>query len=1429
MRPSAKIGVGLLAAATLVTGSIIPASAAETPQLFVSEIAPDHASYDNFEYFELTNTTDSPIDLADYDFAYIYVDGDDTAKDVPLEVSAGTVAPGENVVVWLQYTTDTVDSFAHTEADFRAQWGDANSTYPIVTATGQAGFANGGDRGVRVTGPDGGAVWSFYPAGSVSTTTTAHFQVGASASQPHLASLTAPSPGTVDAAQLDPNAGDPGTDPEPDPDPQPDPGPTPQPDPAVETSIMKITELLPDSSNVGGSDGYEFIEVYNATDSPIDFSDFTVNYLYPNADMTMGNTAVWPAEPGDVVIEPADTLVFWIKNGENQELTAEDFNAKFGTALVAGEDLVEIQSGGMANGSPRGVEIMTNTGVTITRAFYNVTEADDTEPDQGIQYGSTDDHALQQILGLAPASPGVVQFAEQVPAGLMVVDSDGEAPVIVDETADVVTAGEDFDITHRITDDVLTRTVTLELRSSADDGTVTYNLLRGDEDRYTHTISSADVIGKRWFEYRVVAGDGTNERATEWVRVDVSGVDTSPVRVSPAEGEYVRGTTDVVVSTEGPADDVTLSIDGTDVSGDLTPALEGKPVFVFDATSVDAYFQNGVRIGEEVIGIFDERIAEWTTLTWPIDERHLAVGEPLTVSVWAGTKKAPEIDLDENNDDFEIRDLRLVLPDGRTLRPQGYEDAQAILRMGDSAGKLDYLDAVFDVPADAFSSLGHAWDTTAVADGPHTIVASNGDDSLTRTVVVDNTAPEITLTPADGTTPKGGFTIDAEVNDAGIGVATIAATLDGREVTLPLETSTLELEAGEHVLSATARDELGNERTVTSTFTTAVEAPSVELLEPADGATVAPGAELSARVTDPTEDQLSGAFHVGWHLDAADGDVSMAGGTTQWGADPERDDATPGALGAARTSDEFLPYEKFTVPVPEAAGDDYRARIRWSGDANPGARVSLHVRTTDGTWERVDEAVANSPVELEALVAAEGHAVDGEIEVLVQHTDGWAGGNRSTRESAVTPYHGDAVARSDYDFTVGWMSDTQYYNADPANYPHQLAINEFLLEQRDNLNLQYVVHTGDIVDNNEIAEQYPRADAAYRMFDEAGLPYGVLAGNHDVSQATNDYSDYAKWFGAHRFEGNPWYGGSHLDNRGHYDLITAGGIDFLHLYMGWGAGDEQIKWMNEILAKYPERVAIVNLHEYMLTTGGLGALPQRIFDEVIAVNPNVRMVQSGHYHDAFTRVDRFDDDGDGVEERTVTSMLFDYQALPEGGLGYLRLMHFDNEGERVMVRTYSPSLETFNSDDPTLELEHQEFELSYADLGIEPSTKTLTTTSFTVDVLSTIELGAFADVASGSEVTATLPLPMLGQLQWYVVARDEFGGEYLSEVRSLTVQGAPSDDDPTPDPTPTPSPTPDPSPAPTDPGKSDGPGTPDPSAPGTPAPGKRPGLPSTGC
>ncbi|WP_423920359.1 lamin tail domain-containing protein [Frigoribacterium sp. 2-23] len=1464
-------------AAALLVGGAVPASAATgVGDVLVTEIAPDTVGADDFEYVEVVNTTtrDIPVGADGVSLAYTYVDGDDRARDVPLSAPAGTVLPaGEPLVFWLTYTSGAVDSSRYGVDDFRAFWageGSVPDAYPVVPITGQAGMANGGGRGIRVVDADGSAVsWSFYPTGSVSAGTVAQFARPADAGQRSatlFASKAAPTPGRVDPAQLGATPGPtptpdptptptpdptstPTPTPTPDPTPAPDPAPAPQPDPSLRAASLQITELLPDSANVGGADGYEFVELYNGTDRAIDFADYSLRYLYPVDETTNSSTTLWPSTPREATIAPGGTLVLWIKNAQNTSLTRTDFNGHFGSSLAEGQ-LLDVVSAGMANSSPRGMEVVTNTGVGLNRAYYNmIAGQDDTQADQGIQYGHDPaDQSKQRLLRSAPASPGAVT-ADQVPTGLVVTPADTTAPVVVDRTAaSVDDPTADFDVSFTVTDEQLVRSVRLTVENDIDAAPTTVDLVggyadpadtAGPRDTYTWSVPGVDLYGKSWLRYSLTATDGTNAVTTDPRTVTIPGRDDAPVRLNVTDGQGLRGTVPVAAAGTTTPPDLRLDIDGETVTG-ATRALEREPYFAFEAGGVNTYFRNGVLIGRDILTIFDDGIFEGVeTITTKVPLSYVTAGEPLTLSVWAGTKAAPEIS-PENNDDFTIQNLRLVLPDGRTLRPAGYDDPARVLQMGDSTGRLDFYDAVFTLPDDAFGAVSYDWDTTMVADGEHVVTATasatseGGAASVTRRVLVDNTAPVVATDVESGREYRGEFLLTGSASDAGSGVASFVTMLDGEAIHLPFRASSVDLAGGEHVLSLTATDAVGNVGRTDVPFTTPVEQPSGQAVLPADGAEVTEGeVELRARVDDPSGDRLRVDFARGYELDAANGGVTSRVGTTDVSTQVDGTAPTARALSTSEvealggvdgldteiSSDTALPYQVFDVQVPAEAGADHVTKLTWTGSANTGAKVLMYVKNVaTGLWEEVDRVVTTDPADVQFALTASVPAADhvsaaGAMTVLVQHSEGFAGAPRSTRDTAVTPNNPADTPRSAYDFTLAWESDTQYYNADPNNYKHQVAIHDYLLEQRDDLNLQYLTHTGDIVDDGTVPEQWQRADAQYDRLDAAGLPYGVLAGNHDVDQKNDDYTYYSQWFGEKRYASNPWYGGSHLDNRGHYDLVSTGGVDFLMLYMGWAPGDEQIAWMNEVLAQYPERKAIINLHEYMLTTGGLGPVPQRIYDEVVATNPNVMMVMSGHYHDAFTRYDQFDDDGDGTPDRTVTQMLFDYQGLAEGGLGYLRLMHFDNAGQQITVRTYSPSLDRYDSDDPSLELEHQEFVIPYATAGITPQAKTLRTDSFTAEVQTTTAIGSVADVASGTEASVAWPDAPLGRLGWYVTVTDPYGAQFRSGVSTLTVVAA------------------------ADPGTPGGPGTPGdpddpgqggavpggPAAPGGPGAGTQPG------
>ena len=1178
---------------------------------------------------------------------------------------------------------------------------------------------------------------------------------------------------------------------------------------------LQITEVIPDTANVKSADGtsadgYEYIEVYNSTDAAIDFGDYTLKYLYPLSATTTSQTTLWPAEPANVVITPGGTLTVWVKNAANEALTDVDFNKKFGTKLTMGKDLVIIHSAGMANSGARGMEIDTNTGVPINSVLYNFPAGTvDVKVDQGIHYKNDPANPTRQLLvKTAAATPGVVDPA-QVPTGLTPVVADTSDPVVIDRSPTTADPAADIPLALTVTDDVQVRTVKLHLKSNTDPDFTVSQLLVDRAGTFGYAVPAVDLVGKRSFEYFFTVSDGSNTVTTAPKTITVNGYDDAPVRLNVTDGQYVAGTTTLSAAANDAAAAPSITVDGATLP--TVSSLESTPFFAFDAGGVNVFFKNGVRAGAkddgDILRIFDDGIPEgYATISVPVPLRYVTKGDDVVLRVYAGTKAAPSIDLGENNDDFTIKHLRLVLPDGNTIAPTDYTDPTKVLNMGDGTdaagkptGKLDFYEAHFVIPDSSYLASSDQWDSTKAADGEHTVIATTGTDTASSVIRVDNTAPVLTTKLEEGKEYRGRFTIDGVATDAGSGLDALTAQLDGSTVTLPYDTSSITLNSGTHTVLLHAKDKLGNTSEITRTFTTPKEQPNTELVSPADRAIVDGGdVELVAKPADEKKDALDVSFKTGFSLTPSSPSVSSFSGVTGDARDAARTERKlltgaeltqmTGADGVSTTtsSDSGLPYEMFDVTVPEGSGSDFTARLSWAGSANADAKVLMYVfNQTTGAWEEVDRKVttggAPTSFTLGALVPAAEHVRDGKISVLIQHSEGFAGADRSDRSTTVTDYNVGATPRKDYDFTLGWETDTQYYN---ASYPElQTGIHDFFLKQRDNLNLQYVFHTGDVVDDSSVQNQWDNATKAYTMLDDAKLPYGIVAGNHDVGHKEDDYTQFTKYFGENRYAANPWYGGSYQNNRGHYDLFSSGGIDFMVVYIGWDPGNAELAWMDEVIKKYPERKVILDMHEYILTTGGLGPLPQRIMDEVVAPNPNVMMVFCGHYHDAFTRIDQFDDNGDGINDRNVYALLFDYQGLPEGGEGYVRLLHFDNQGKKMTVRTYTPHLDVFDSDDPTLDMSAQEFSVNYADVGIVPATKTIATDSFEADILTTTPIKTFGGVASGSTVKTTWSGLAAGEHGWYVASTNPVGAVDLSAVRTFTVvpkAPAPSTD-PTPD------------------------------------------------
>jgi PKD repeat protein len=275
------------------------------------------------------------------------------------------------------------------------------------------------------------------------------------------------------------------------------------------------------------------------------------------------------------------------------------------------------------------------------------------------------------------------------------------------------------------------------------------------------------------------------------------------------------------------------------------------------------------------------------------------------------------------------------------------------------------------------------------------------------------------------------------------------------------------------------------------------------------------------------------------------------------------------------------------------------------------------------------------------------------------------------------------LATSGPDFTIVALPDTQYYSSTyPDIYQNQI---DWIVNNRTNLNIVYVASLGDITDGGD-CQPYQWANATnamYRLENPAttglpdGIPYGMVPGNHDHHCGTTLYNTY---FGASRFAGHSYYGGNlGGNNQNHYDLISAGGMDFVIVHMDFDYSYPDVNytaidaWANSVLQSNANRRAIVVSHCILEPDGSYDPDRSPSVYSSLKGNPNLFLMLCGHNYGESWRQD-------SCQGRTITTCLSDYQFYSNGGNGFLRLYQFSPSNNLVRVKTYSPYLNQYQTD-----------------------------------------------------------------------------------------------------------------------------------------------------
>ncbi len=280
-------------------------------------------------------------------------------------------------------------------------------------------------------------------------------------------------------------------------------------------------------------------------------------------------------------------------------------------------------------------------------------------------------------------------------------------------------------------------------------------------------------------------------------------------------------------------------------------------------------------------------------------------------------------------------------------------------------------------------------------------------------------------------------------------------------------------------------------------------------------------------------------------------------------------------------------------------------------------------------------------------------------------------------EDAATPTAGrTAHGTADLDsprFTVVVMPDTQYLFDDQAIHPAPLAASvAWVLDTRAEHNTVFFAHLGDVTQNgrpNEMAA----TSAAFVPLDRSGLPWSVLAGNHDVSgDDQRGPTPYLAEFGPTRFARTPGYSAS-PDGYNTAHLFRAAGREWLLLALDWRTSDPGLAWAAAVIARHPRTPVILTIHELVGTDDStvpatLSQFGQHVWDLLIKDNDQIFLSLNGHYWPpGRTTVPN-------AAGHDVHLHITNYQDRYYGGAAMIRLYQFDMERSTIDVRTINPWL-----------------------------------------------------------------------------------------------------------------------------------------------------------
>lgn len=1324
---------------------------------------------DLMEFVEITSTYDKPVNFNDtYEFVY-----NDTALQVSTMDGSSDVViqPEEKVVLW-NYRSD-IKTPIPTEAEFREEMRIPDDAV-VLKVTSEVNWGVTSTFSLR-TKSDQNVISTFTATDKVDTMDGFSVELAI----PDIGNemqvyreMCEPSPGYIYSGQLNGLVK------------------AKVPDSQIADGVF-ITEVRPNDVNRKSTYGIaddlmECVEIVNTTDHDVDLNNeyqfgyevkegsrkiLELNHYDDNAENGIGSS-------DSCIIPAGKTAVIWFYRvkflkGYTSFTTEKEFRDAYKISDDVPVYLVTGQNG--MNNTNRAVELYkkNSDGTKKLVSYYAYVGNSDCKDNKSAEL-MVNPEGPEMILKTANAATSMGSVSE---AQYTYVKDDGSALGLAldDVVPSSIMQGDELRVNFRydVTGSLPRTGITTYYRfDGAGSWYSTTEVNRRVPNLYESLIPADELFSHDYVEFYVSADNRYRSTYSDIYRVDIKKLNAvDGIRTNITDNEQVRGIVSITANDGENNSNSKIYVDG--VQRQTEPMLEDGAYFTFHAEGRDSYFKNAVTTTDnEVIasiGKWQYQILDGQAIH--IDNRYFKYNEEkaaydVTLRFWAGTYGATVDEYllpDANREDFTVKNLALKLINGNIYYPKAIgpdnedtstktnlsTDYETVHYIGDSTGMCPYMDVSFTIPSSEVTAVGTQVDTTKLSDGEHILKVTNGTSTKEVTFIVDNKAPEIELGVNDGDVLRGNITLNPKVTETNT-LDEFVVTLDGEQISDVYETTSYALGDGVHTIAAFAKDAAGNETTKSASFT--VEGAQITI--------------ISGGTSDVTDNSASLYLNV----KSDNSDTT----TTFYKAEKIDTDSIK-----TNTSEGILPYIQYTVNVPDVKDDEIIA-ANWNGEASNSdgthAGTMYVLNTASNKWDEIAKADEKGNIK-EASFTAANHVKDGNATIIVQCTADSALPELDTvtdkKKDNNASWDGTNVPE-DYDFCFAWETDTQYYAEEWQH--HFTNINNWIVNNKDERKIKYVIHTGDIVDDVDMTYEWENADAAMGILDKAGMPYGVLGGNHDVAAGLADYENYYKYFGENRFASQPTYGGTYQNNKGHYDLISEGGQDFIIVYMSWNIYQDEIDWMNQVLSQYSDRKAILCFHTYTNVKQSNGTYldyyGQLVNKYVVKKNPNVFAVLNGHYHGSSYEIAMFDDDGDGRNDRTVYQICTDYQSGFEGGNEYIKFLYFDLDNNKIYMNSYSPCMDDFNYYDTELHTLNVEgasatgVDQMVLDVDFDTKEQKILEKSFSAYVYTNEELGKA--VSTQNAVLNMTNLSENTDYAWYAVVTNETTGIKKSSIYEFT-------------------------------------------------------------